>query len=270
MEKRQAQIREGLHLAYTEQGQGTPVVLLHGFCGSSAYWERVLPTLGDGARYIVPDLRGHGASGAPDEAYTIEAMAGDIAALLDKLAIRQAVLLGHSLGGYITLAFAEQYADRLLGFGLIHSTAFPDDEKAKQGRLNSMQTIREQGLDAFIEGLVPKLFAPAHLNSMPEAVERAKAIGRGTNAEGAIRTLEAMRGRPDRNRVLETASVPLLLVAGEQDQIIPTEKTLTVSGSHVQGRQLADVGHMSMMEHPERLAETIDAFVRRTELQRQA
>lgn len=261
MNKRQADIRGTFKLAYADQGEGTPVVLLHGFCGSSAYWERVLPLLQGAGRFLVPDVRGHGDSGAPDEAYSIEGMADDIAELLQELNIPKAVLLGHSLGGYITLAFAEKYPERLSAFGLVHSTAYPDDEKGKQGRLNSIGTIREKGLPVFIDGLIPKLFAPSHVESMPEAVEQAKAIGRGTSPDGAMRTLEAMRERPDRRAVLEAARVPLLLVAGEHDQIIPADKTFTVHGSNVVQNKLKESGHMSMMETPEALAAVIRDFM---------
>ncbi|UUZ92867.1 alpha/beta hydrolase [Paenibacillus sp. P25] len=261
MDKQFADMKGKLRLAYTDQGEGTPVVLLHGFCGSSAYWDEVLPLLQGRARLIVPDLRGHGDSGAPDEPYGMETLADDIAGLLEELQLSKAVLIGHSLGGYATLAFAEKYPERLLAFGLIHSTAYQDDDKGKQGRLNSMETIRTKGLPAFVEGLIPRLFAPAHVETMKDAVELAKQIGRGTSPDGAIRTLEGMRTRPDRGAVLKSAKVPLLLVAGEHDQLIPSEKTFTVEGGGVTQVKLAEAGHMSMMEAPDKLAEAIGAFV---------
>ncbi|SDD61805.1 Pimeloyl-ACP methyl ester carboxylesterase [Paenibacillus sp. UNCCL117] len=249
--------RGGWSLSYQEQGSGHPLVLLHGFCGSGAYWDEVVPLLDAHFRVIVPDLRGHGASGSPDEPCTIEQLADDIAALIDELGTEKAIVLGHSLGGYVTLALAERHADKLRAFGLIHSTAYPDDEKAKEGRLKGMQTIREQGLPVFIEGLVPKLFAPAHLETMPEAVRKAKEIGLGTSPEGAVRTLDAMRGRADRNAVLRAAELPLLLAAGEQDQIIPAERTFVVQGENVTQKLIPGTGHMSMMEAPKELANTI-------------
>ncbi len=123
----------GWNLAYTDQGEGVPVVLLHGFCGSGAYWDEIVPLLESGCRVIVPDLRGHGASGSPNESYSMESMAGDIGKLIDGLGLgeNKPVVLGHSLGGYVTLALAEKQADRLRAFGLVHSTAYPDDEKAE-------------------------------------------------------------------------------------------------------------------------------------------
>ncbi|WP_159888524.1 alpha/beta fold hydrolase [Paenibacillus puerhi] len=253
--------RGGWSISYTEQGSGHPLVLLHGFCGSGAYWDEVVPLLDAHYRVIVPDLRGHGESGSPDEAYTIEGMADDIAALIDELGTEKAIVLGHSLGGYVTLALAERHSDKLRAFGLVHSMAFPDDEKGKAGRLQAKQTIREQGLSVFIEGLIPKLFAPAHLESMPEAVKQAKEIGLGTSPEGAMHTLDAMRERPDRNAVLQSMELPLLLVAGENDQIIPVERTFVVQGDYVTQRLISGAGHMSMMEAPKELAQSVRDWV---------
>lgn len=253
---------EGAELAYKEQGQGQTVILLHGFCGSSAYWNEVLALLPDHIRVIAPDLRGHGESSAPDETYSMEKLAGDIVQLFGKLDTGKPILLGHSLGGYITLALAEKQPELLKAFGLIHSTGYPDSEDGKAGRLKGIQTIREQGLPTFIEGLIPKLFAPKHLDSMPEAVQEAKRIGLTTSPEGAMATLEGMRTRPDRNEVLKQTQLPVLLVAGEHDQIVPAERTFVVSGETVTHRKLDGVGHMSMMEHPQALADVIVEFVR--------
>ncbi|MDB5085644.1 MAG: alpha/beta hydrolase [Bacilli bacterium] len=251
----------GRKMAYLEKGVGQAVVLLHGFCGSSSYWDSVLPLLPDSHRFIIPDLRGHGDSDAPAGTYSMEVMAKDIAELLQQLRIEKTILLGHSLGGYITLAFAELYPERLNGFGLIHSAAFPDDDKGKQGRLNSMKTIRDNGLNVFIDGLIPKLFAPQHVETMPAAVLTAKEIGYATDPGGAVSTLEGMRTRPARNEVIQNANVQVLIVAGENDQIIPRERVFYDKGDHITQHLIAEAGHMSMMEDPQRLAEIMLAFI---------
>lgn len=250
----------GLRLAYQEKGQGQAVVLLHGFCGSSAYWNQLLPLLPDNSRFIAPDLRGHGDSGAPEGTYTMEAIADDIAQLIERLELGKTIVLGHSLGGYAALALAERRPELLAGFGLIHSTAYPDSEEGKQGRLKSIGTIKEKGLPTFIDGLIPKLFAPANVQSMPDAVQEAIRIGCGTSPEGTMNTLEGMRTRPDRRAVLEQAKVPVLLLAGEHDQIIPVERTFTASGDRIIQRTVAGAGHMSMMEAPQELATAVVSF----------
>jgi pimeloyl-ACP methyl ester carboxylesterase len=248
-------LRGGMQtLSWMTTGEGPAMVLLHGFCGSSRYFERVIPELTARYRLIVPDLRGHGASPALPGPYRIEAMAEDVRLLLDALEIDQAVLYGHSLGGYITLAFAELYPERLRGFGLIHSTAYPDSDEAKENRLKAMATIREQGIRPYVDGLVPRLFAPAHVESMREAVETAAEIGYGTDPDGAIATLGAMRERPDRRHVLRDARVPVLLVAGEEDRIVPVANVHAVEGPHITAVRLAGCGHMGMFEVPRQLA----------------
>lgn len=252
----------GIRMHYSDQGEGLPIVLLHGFCGSSAYWTRVIPELRQSYRVITPDLRGHGGTDAPNEPYSIELMASDIAELLHGLGIRKAVLFGHSLGGYVTLAFAERHADLLAGFALVHSTAYPDDEKGKENRVKAIFNIRENGIRPFIDGLVPKLFAPGHSETMPEWVQLARRIGYETKPEGAIHTAQAMKERPDRRHVLEATDLPVMLVAGASDQIIPAEKTFSVHKPNIREVTLDGAGHMSMLENPGALIEAMNRFLK--------
>ena len=264
---RQAKLPTGEVIAYYEQGEkratGEPVMLLlHGYCGSSAYWQEVMPHLAESGKIIVPDLRGHGASTAPrQDVYDMNDYADDIAMLLDELGERQAIVLGHSLGGYATLAFAERHPARLRAFGLVHSTALPDAEEAKANRDKAASVIREQGIGAFVEGLVPKLFAPSHAEKMADRVEQAKAIGRGTVPEAAIATAMGMKLRPDRSDVLRDTALPVLLVAGQEDGVVPPQRTLVERAGPAASRALLEgCGHMSMMERPERLAAELAAF----------
>jgi len=259
---KQLQLENGVTLAYQETGSGAQtIVLLHGFCGSSAYWNKVLPILSRTYHVIAVDLRGHGDSAAPEEPYTMERFAEDLALAADRLGLTAFHLFGHSLGGYVTLAFAEKHADRLGSFGLIHSSGYPDDEAARANRDKGAESIRENGLEPFIKSLVPKLFAPGHVAAMPAEVQLAKEIGAGTKPTGAIRTLQGMRDRTDRNHVLRETSLPVLLVAGEEDQIISPEKTFTASGTNVKQVRMAGVGHMGMLEAPEQLSENIVRFL---------
>ncbi|KOP66508.1 alpha/beta hydrolase [Bacillus sp. FJAT-18019] len=251
----------GSTICYVDQGQGEPLILLHGFCGSSAYWEQQLPFL-SGFRVIVPDLRGHGRSDAPMGSYTIEQMADDVLLLMDELDIPKAAMLGHSLGGYITLSFVQRYASRLSGFGLIHSTAYPDSEEAKEKRVKAVSTIQGEGITAFVDGLVPGLFAP---DTNPQCIQRAKEIGYLTPPQGAIGAALAMRERPDRRDVLSASVLPILLVAGDQDGLIPAERTFTTDHENVTQVVIEGAGHMSMMEQPEKLGEVIISFMRQLE-----
>lgn len=249
---------EGSNICYSDQGQGEVIVLLHGFCGSSAYFEQVIPLLSSSYRVIAPDLRGHGASDAPLGAYSIDQMADDVLSLLNALEISDVYLLGHSLGGYITLSFAQRHASRLKGFGLIHSTGYPDSDEAKEKRLKSVSTIQNDGITAFVDGLVPGLFAPG---APPQLLERAKEIGYKTPPQGAAGAALAMRERPDRRDVISASALPVLLVAGAEDGLVPAERTFTSDKANVTQATIAGAGHMSMYEAPQRLAEIIGDFV---------
>ncbi|MDQ0196172.1 alpha/beta fold hydrolase [Paenibacillus wynnii] len=252
---------EGTNIGYSDQGDGEVVVLLHGFCGSAQYWEKVAPLLSGSYRVIAPDLRGHGTSDAPKGAYTIDQMADDILALLDALEIPKVTLLGHSLGGYITLSFAERYGSRLRGFGLIHSTGYPDSEEAKEKRLKSVSTIQNQGITAFVDDLVPGLFSPDTQGRSPQLLVRTKEIGYKTPPQGAVGAAMAMRERPDRRDVISATELPVLLLAGAEDLLIPAERTFTSDQANITQATIPGAGHMSLFEAPDRLSEIILEFL---------
>ncbi|AWB45973.1 alpha/beta hydrolase [Paenibacillus sp. CAA11] len=251
----------GITLAYEDRGQGEVLVLLHGFCGSSGYWAKVIPALSQKYRCIVPDLRGHGASDAPMGPYSIEQMADDIAELLEKLDIPSYTVLGHSLGGYIALSHAERYSSRLKAFGLIHSTAYPDNEEGKEKRLKAVSDIQAKGITAFVDGLVPGLFAEGHEAAMAREVDTAREIGYKTPPQGAAGAALAMRERPDRREVLSTTKLPVLLVAGEGDRAVSLDRTFTAEGPNITKSVIKGAGHMSMYEAPEQLILVIDDFL---------
>ncbi|MEH7483137.1 alpha/beta hydrolase [Neobacillus drentensis] len=246
-------------IAYIDKGEGKPIILLHGFCGSSGYWEHVIPALSADYRVIAPDIPGHGQSDPLTGNSTIENIADQMKNLLDELNLPEVTMFGHSLGGYITLAFAEKYSGRLNGYSLIHSTAFPDSEEAKKGRLANIEKVNRSGIYSLIDGLVPKLFSPE--NQDENYVSEAMEIGYSTSAEGAIDALNAMKDRPDRNHVLEASTLPILLIAGEQDQIIPSEKTFSVSKANIKHSLIKDSGHMSMYENAMELISEIQGYL---------
>ncbi|WP_054956874.1 alpha/beta fold hydrolase [Paenibacillus dakarensis] len=250
----------GHTICYVDQGQGEPVILLHGYCGSSSYWEQVLHHL-NGYRVIVPDLRGHGRSDAPMGPYTIEQMADDVMMLMDELKIEKATMLGHSLGGYITLSFVQRYSSRVNAFGLIHSTGYPDSDEAKEKRVKAVSVIQGEGITSFVDGLIPGLFAPETEKLKPECIQKAKEIGYSTPPQGAIGAALAMRERIDRRDVISSTTLPVLLVAGEKDGLMPQERVFTTDHSNVTQVVINGAGHMSMMERPEELGEAIHSFL---------
>ncbi|MEI2365954.1 alpha/beta fold hydrolase [Niallia circulans] len=247
-------------LSYIEEGNGETVVLIHGFCGSVDYWEYIIPLLSEKYHVIAVDLRGHGSSTYSGEPFEIEDLAKDINRLLKKLEIEKVYMFGHSLGGYVTLAFAELFAEHLKGFGLVHSTAYSDTEEGKEGRLNAIRKIQNLGIKEFVNGLIPNLFADESLMNLPDEVEKAKKIGYQTDGIAAMETQAAMRKRPDRNGVVEQAKIPVLLIKGTKDKVVSLDRVTSASNRNVSEVQL-ETGHMSMQEAPEKLANAIHSFI---------
>ncbi|WP_246943972.1 alpha/beta fold hydrolase [Bacillus pinisoli] len=260
MLKRHSKKVNNVTMSYIDEGSGDPIVLIHGFCGSPGYFEEVIPLLSKNHRVIAPALRGHGKSSAINEVYTIDDMAEDIKLLLEELNLNKVKMFGHSLGGYVTLAFAGNYPEILSSFGLVHSTAFPDNEDAKEGRLRNIELICESGIEPLINNLVPKLFSPQNSNLLIDQVQHVREIGLNTSVTGAKGALRAMRERPDRNEILIKSNVPILLIAGEDDQIIPVEKVFSHKSPLIRQVVLEGVGHLGMIEDPGKLSEVILDF----------
>lgn len=251
----------GITMAYQDQGKGEVIVLLHGFCGSAQYWEKVQPILAQHYRVICPDLRGHGSTGAPIGAYTLEQMGDDVATLMEQLEIKKYTVFGHSMGGYVTLSLVQRYASALVGFGLIHSTGHSDTPETKEKRLASVAAINANGITPFIDGFASGVFAPRHLERNNESLIRVKEIGYRTPPQGAIGSLMAMRERPARCDVMSASVLPLLLVAGDEDPILTTDVVFTTDREGVTQVVIEGTGHMSMFEASEQLATIIKQFV---------
>jgi pimeloyl-ACP methyl ester carboxylesterase len=249
---------KGTTIAYRELGEGKPVVLVHGFLGDRHYWDHVIEPLAKKYRVIAIDLPGHGNSSWSNLLATTEDYAEEIADLVKQLYLDKITLIGHSLGGYITMAFANKYSSLLEGFALIHSTALPDTEEAKAGRLAGINKIKTDGLPSFVDNLIPKLFAPEHLIKFEQET---KEIGYGASIEGAVAALGAMRNRPDLSNVLATASIPVLIVAGSLDIVVPMKRAFATEGNHIKQIVIPDVGHMSMYESPDLLVKELTQFV---------
>lgn len=259
----QRQEQTGLPIRYADRGEGPVLVLLHGFVGSADYWERVVPMLEGHFRCIVPDLLGHGESDAPTGPYTIEQLADGVLQLLDVLDIEQAILLGHSMGGYTALSFAERYPERLRAFGLVHSMPLPDDEAGKEKRTAVAERVLREGTKPFVEQSAPNWFAPNAAARMPAELDRVLQIGYETKPEGAAGAALAMRERPDRGHVIRESQLPILLIAGSEDGIAPPEKAFAAENARTSKFVIEGCGHMSLFEAPQELARHIASFAER-------
>ncbi|MCR8657304.1 alpha/beta fold hydrolase [Paenibacillus endoradicis] len=238
----------------------TTIVLLHGYCGSSAYFSKLILLLSDQYRILVPDLVGHGKSTASEQStYTMELAASWIDEWILNTGINNVHLFGHSLGGYITLAIAERNPTYLRSFGLLHSTALPDSDQAKANRDIAIETVQEQGVASFVSGLVVKLFAEPE--SQPTLLDYALKIGQIASPSSVIGYAKGMQQRLDRTDIIRNASLPVLLVSGGKDRIVTSEGTFAGSNQHTSCHIIADSGHMGMLETPEQLTLIIKQFL---------
>jgi len=236
-------------LYYEERGSGTPVVLLHGFPLDHTIWNPVVPLLEIHARLILPDLRGHGKSPL-GQANSIREMAEDVAVLLDMLDIPRAILVGHSMGGYVALAFARAHPHRLAGLGLVASQAESDTPEKQRGRYNTAADVRKHGLRKLAEGISQKLSA------QPGLMETIRQIILQANPAGVVSALIAMAERPDATDWLGEIRVPAVVIAGEADALMPPDRAVTLEQllPHSWRVSLPGVGHLPMMEAPEQTA----------------
>jgi 3-oxoadipate enol-lactonase len=252
-------------LNYSEAGRGTPVVLLHGFPLSSAIWNEQRTRLSDHYRVITPDLRGHGQSPAPPGVYEMDVLARDVFGLLDALAIKKAVILGHSMGGYVALAGWRLAPERFLALGLVASQAGADTEEGRQGRYKMADKVAAEGSKVMAEAMLPKLFAPKLPMEAPIAAQ-VRGLILNTPPAGIIGSLKGMAVRPDSGPLLPSVNIPALVIAGGQDQIIPPSKAQAMAAA-ISRATLATVenaGHMPMLEQPEATTNAIRAFLARS------
>lgn len=266
---------------YQIYGDGIPVVLLHGFGEDSSIWDHQVEVLKKSFKLIVPDLPGTGKSTwssmvngewsienlqdnkIDHSPFSIDSLADAIYAMIQHETIGSCYLLGHSMGGYIALAFAEKHASLLKGFGLIHSTAFADSDEKKKNRLRGIELMEQYGGYSFLKTTIPNLFGERFKKAFPDQVETLieKAATFATPSLQAY--YQAMMTRPDRTHVLKGNPLPVLFVLGTEDIAAPLNDVLQqthlplLSYIHI----LEGIGHMGMWESTERLNGYLSEFI---------
>ncbi|MBL7717833.1 MAG: alpha/beta hydrolase [Flavipsychrobacter sp.] len=250
-------------LAYRKSGQGPALVLIHGFPENGGLWGRVVPLLENDFTVIVPDLPGTGNSTLGTAGASMEDMADGIKMLLENVGLSRAVIAGHSMGGYVALAFADRYPDMLAGLALVHSTASADNDDKKETRRKSIALITKGGKEPFIKQMIPNLFAPTFREAHPSVIEEQVKRGMELEADSMVAFYEAMMNRPDRTDLLEKATFPVQFIIGKEDALVPAEVAL--AQSRMASRNFvslySNTGHMSMIEQPSSLARDLSDFV---------
>ena len=242
-----------VNLAYEEHGNGTPVILVHGFPFNRSIWYPIVPNLEQKARLILPDLRGHGQSPVPEGVYSMRLMAEDLRALMDSLQIDKAVLAGHSMGGYVCLAFAKAYPQRMAGLALLATQAASDSPERRASRQQMIDEMRRKGIKALAEAMAPAV------TCQPELVDSLRKMIMLMNPKGATSSLKGMAERPNAQEWLSAITVPSVVIAGTEDKLIPLEKPKVMT--QLLGRawltEVNGAGHMPMMEQPQAVSTAI-------------
>jgi len=237
-------------IIYQDEGKGDPVVLLHGFAEDHTIWERQVDYLKEKFRLIMPDIPGSGGSPFNEKLSTMDDYARVIRSILDHESIVSCQLIGHSMGGYITLAFAEKNPEMLESFGLFHSTAYADNEEKKNARKKGIEFIRQYGSAKFIEQTIPNLFSDKFKAESADVIKELLRRFANFNPASLVRYYEGMMERPDRTHVLKKFKKPVLFIMGEYDTAIPLQQSLEqchlpdFSYIHI----AKNSGHMAMLE----------------------
>ena len=247
-------------LHYVTRGQGTALMLVHGFPLNHTIWNETAALLEDEARVILPDLPGHGQSPVV-EPVSMELMADGLAAILDALGIEKVVLAGQSMGGYVCLAFARRHPQRLAGLGLVCTQAAADSPEKRQARLAQAEQTLAEGSQRVVESM------SAVLTNRPEMAAGMRSLMSTTPAAGMAAALRAMAERAEMSAFLPQISVPALVMAGLADAIIPVERAREMAASlpDAQLVELAGVGHSPMMEAPQVTAEALLGLLKRAQ-----
>jgi len=260
----------GNPLFYRVIGKGKTVVLIHGFAEDGSIWDKQVEVLKKNHRLIIPDLPGSGRSPIQKD-MSMEGLAASIhEIILSESAIddHKPIMIGHSMGGYITLAFAEKYRGSLTAIGLVHSSAFADNEEKKAARRKSIEFIREHGSALFIQQSTPNLFSEKTRSEHPEIVT--ELIEKYTNfsPESLVQYYDAMMARPDRTQIVKEFQGPVLYIIGQHDNAVPLQQSLQqchmpiLAYIHI----LRGSGHMGMLEEPALCTRFLEKYLQECEI----
>lgn len=247
----------------SDTGEGTTLVFLHGYLESLEIWDSFLKYFEEEFRVIAIDIPGHGESDVFSGIHTMELMADTINLVLENLGIDKCFMFGHSMGGYITMAFYELYWDKLLGFSLFHSTPFADNEEKREARDREIELVQQGKKRLIIDINIPKAFATDNLEKFKDRLSNAKKIAGNCPDEGIIALLNGMKMRPDRSSLLKEAEIPFLYFLGKKDNYIPFDQIVERINlpSHTKMITLEDSGHMGFIEEAGIAAKSIKDFI---------
>ena len=252
-----------VHLNVVEQGQGHPLLLVHGFPLDHSMWQQQLEVLAHRYRVIAPDLRGFGLSDVTPGTVTMEQYADDLAALLDALKITEPITFcGLSMGGYVAWQFVARHPQRLQRLIVADTRAIADSQEAAEGRRKSADKVLQEGPGIVADTMLPKLFHKV-AGAEPTYVQQTKGVMLSTKPEGIAAALRGMAARPDVTGQLGQIGVPTLVICGQHDAISPAAEMQQIAAAIPGAKyvEIAGAGHMSPLEKPAEVSEAITKFI---------
>ena len=255
---------QGIQLHYRKIGVGAATLLIHGFGEDGNVFNQAIKHLPEQGMLLIPDLPGSGESEiwtAAEPSLNDFALALD--AILEKEGIEKCSVMGHSMGGYIAMAFAEQFPEKMVALSLLHSTAYADSAERIQKRKQAIDFIEREGAAAFLRISLPGLFAPAFREQGKAAIDALLTSMKQVSGSTLIQYYRAMMQRPDRSKLLEVAPYPVMFIIGQEDEIVQPADTLQLADitANAYIHVLDNVGHMSMLEAPELFASLLITFM---------
>lgn len=239
---------KGASIHFTDEGNGNPIVLLHGFLENATMWNAFIPELTKKNRIICIDLLGHGKTECLGYVHTMELMAEGVEAVLNHLNIKKCTLIGHSMGGYVALAFAEKNPDLLVGLCLMNSTALPDTDEKKQNRDRAIEAVK-QNHKTFIRIAINNLFRPKNRIAFSEKIKDVINEALKTPLQGIIAALEGMKIRPDRTLILQSNNFKKMMIISKKDPVLDYNSLIAqTENTNVIVAEFPD-GHMSHIEN---------------------
>jgi pimeloyl-ACP methyl ester carboxylesterase len=249
-------------ISFSDIGKGTAVVLLHGFLENKTMWRELVPSLAEKNRVISIDLLGHGETDCLGYIHSMEENAEIVNAILSHLRIRKAVFIGHSMGGYVALAFAELHINKVKGLVLLNSTALEDSVERKINRDRAIKAVKQNYIN-FVRMSIANLFSENNRDRLENEIENVKLEALKTPLQGIVASLEGMKIRKDRQFILKETDFPKLLILGEKDGVLLYKDNASqIEATNTELISLPD-GHMSHIENKVELEKVIASFLRK-------
>nr|WP_288832979.1 alpha/beta hydrolase [uncultured Flavobacterium sp.] len=249
-------------ISYTDSGKGTAIILLHGFLENQTMWDAFVPEFSKKYRVITIDLLGHGETDCMGYVHSMENNADVVHAVLVELRIRKAIFVGHSMGGYVALAFAELYPDYIKGLVLLNSTSRADSDERKANRDRAIKAVK-QSFTNFISLSIANLFSEENRERLKDNIELVKKEALKTPLQGIVASLEGMKIRMDREVILHLTPYPKMLILGKKDPVLTYEENIEqIEETSVQLVTFPD-GHMSHIENETELTKVLLDFFKK-------